>query len=69
MKGCCERNNGWEACREDEVGRSEETPFSCSLKNEKGPVMKWERKPAREGCGKPVRGEVRQAGHSQEFRF
>lgn len=33
-------NNVWEAHREVKGGLSEEAPFSCSLKNEKGPVMK-----------------------------
>lgn len=39
-------NNAWEARREEKGGLSGEAPFSCSLKNEKGPVMKQEREQA-----------------------
>lgn len=46
LVGSLREDNGWEAFRKDKGGLPEEAPFSCSLNNEKGPVMKWERKQA-----------------------
>lgn len=44
-------NNGWEACRKDKGGLFEEAPPSCYLKNEQGPVTRWQRsRPARAGA-------------------